>query len=368
MNGNLKNALLKSRYPWYTYNLEKGLANWRKAVNQLNGGGGTVYNVNFLGDSLTEGALSDPAMTNAWQLGFVGLIRTRLAALFGDVGLGFIPVYHPSYANTPLFSLGSGWSITDDWTVGVGGRCAVVSSGTNTMTFSFIGPGVRLLYGTGSILGTFEWRIDSDSYTAVNSYSASVGRGVLDISGLSDASHTLSVRRKSGYVIIVGACPIGSKTKGIRVNQMGCFGQVAADFLHSTAGDEPLMEELVIDYWTPTLTVISLILNDARDSTNINNYKSQIQGLITRAKAYGDVLMFNYAITSEVPYANLIPYSIACKEIAVLNDVGYVDLCAAFAGPVMSAAKGFTSPDDIHWTDAGHAAVAKLLLEDILLA
>lgn len=368
MNRNLRNTLLKPGYPGYVYNGEKGLAKWRSALKQLKAGAGTIYNLNFIGDSITEGALSDAEPQNWITKGFVGNVRNKLTAMFGDTGTGFIPVYHP-YGH-PFWTLNGSWALDEEWDIGVSKICALCPSATSTMTFTFTGTALKVLYGIGSIVGQFDWKIDAGSNTRVNSYGASLAVGEINITGLSDASHTLTITKVAddNYVAIFGAYPVKG-TRGIRCNQMGSFGKFAADFVDYTGG-EALVQGLEIDYWTPTLTVISLILNDAEAGTSVATYKSQLQTLITSAKAYGDVLLFNNAFTIAPPlaYSSAIPYSNALKDLAVANNICYVDLCAAVGGPAMALAKGFVDVDGLHWNASGHAAVADIFLKKALLA
>lgn len=353
--------------PWYFYNIQSGLQNWRNVRSAIAAGENIIANLNFLGDSYVEGAISDDVNSRNWLTkGFPGLIRAELASRYGDVGTGFIPVFYPFW--DPFWALNGSWQIADDWEIGVAQTCAICPSGTSTMTLPFVGTGLKVLYGKGGLVGQFRWKIDSGSNTTINSYSATPELGVINITGLSAGSHTLTITKvsDSAYAAIFGACPINDAPRGIRCHTMARWGKLANHFIASNAGDEPYVEEAEIDYWQPKLTIIALVANDVDAVTGIATYKSRIQTLITRAKAFGDVLLFNNAATSYVSTAQLQPYANALLDLANDNNVAYIDYSAKHGDNGLYALLGYEHDDGVHYTAAGHQDMADTLLVALL--
>lgn len=343
------------------------LPNLRAALVALDGGANTIYNMVVLGDSLCEGGIADESEPNNYlTLGFVGQLRTYLASLYQDVGMGFLSVFHPHENAGNMWTLGAGWSLNDAIGWGVGKLLAIGSSGTGTITLRFTGSAIRIFHLVGSIGGSFKWKIDSGAETQVSTYAADGAIGHTDIAGLTDTSHTLTIKRIADGkdVYLLGALPVNEATKGMRINNCARWGTKAGDAI---SGDSPeFVDEMEIDYWEPVLTILAFGANDCIEATSVETFSTQLQSLITRAKAYGDVLLLNDACSPAVDQEDLLAYSEEMESLAATNEVAYFDLVTALGGVANAVAEGYIASDNTHWSLAGHTAAANILIPRLI--
>lgn len=343
------------------------LPNFRAALSALDGGASTIYNVVVLGDSLCEGGIADESEPNNYlTLGFVGQLRTYLASLYQDVGMGFLPVYQPHENSGDMWTLGTGWSLNDAIGWGVGKLLAIGESGTGAITLSFTGSAIRIFHLVGSIGGSFKWKIDSGSETQVSTYAEDGAIGYTDISGLTDAAHTLTITRIADGkdVYLLGALPVNDATKGVRINNCARWGSKVE---HTISGDSPeFVDELEIDYWEPVLTIIAYGANDCIEATSVETFGTQLQSLITRAKTYGDVLLLNTACSPAVDQEDLLAYSEEIESLAATNEVAYFDLVTALGGVANAVAEGYIASDNTHWSLDGHTEAANILIPRLI--
>jgi hypothetical protein len=363
MHTALRNVLAKPHMP-YVFNETHGLKKWREALRSLKAGENTIYNLNFCGDSMTEGATSDADPNNWRAYGYVGRLRTKLSSIIGDVGEGFVPAYAPHGGTRWVRN--TGWSLAE---IGIGPTqcCAAGASGTGTMTFSFTGPEIDVYFLRWPGGGTFSWKIDGGSAMNVNTASGGAEVWAAQIAGLSDAAHTLTLTRiaDGATVYIFGALPKTTATRGIRVNNMARWGTGTAEHLSESYAD--FAQGFEISDWAPKLTVLGIVGIDAMAGLEIATYKSRMQTLISLAKASGDVLLLCNACAPVLAPDVLKPYADVLLGLAHLNNCCYINLLPPLRGPYLADADGLIHTDDTHWTMKGHY-VAYKELERLLLA
>jgi len=350
-----------------TYNINNGLKKWRAALAKLKSKQSGIINLNFIGDSNTEGYGSDDLAPNTFAYGYPGRIRTKLASLYGDVGAGFLAPATP-YAS-PFWVLGTGWQLNTAYGWGVCKTCMVTSTLDSIMTLNFTGTGINLFYGRGSGCCKFTWKIDSGSETTVDAH----GDGAimtLSISGLSSMSHTLTIKNiaHTSYPaatsqFFFGGYPVNDAVSGIRVNNLAKYGNPASSFVFNTIFSTSNIAALL----PPTLTIIATIGIDAASGTPLASYKDSLQSMITSAKVSGDVLLLNNAIMPGVSNQTAAIYGGVMRELAKENDIAYVSYVARVGSNSDTATRGLIRSDDlVHLTKTGAQDLATFLLNILL--
>lgn len=182
-----------------------------------------------MGDSIMEGL--DATAIGAAGTRWIDLLRDYLRARWqpGGVtgGAGYLPIYQPFVASSWTSVTGA----SDLVAHGLGKKAAVFSAGGHGATLVFTGTGLDIIYTKGNGYGTFSWAIDGGLATNVNTNSggAETDGWVVQIRGLSDASHTLVLARVSGAVIVDGAMVYrGDEAAGIRMWDAGHGGHTAS--------------------------------------------------------------------------------------------------------------------------------------------
>ena len=122
-------------------NKKTGLKKWTAAQRDIENPSGTntVYNVVFIGDSITEGIASTHEMTKSHYV----LTRNAINAKYGDAGVGTVPIYWASATGIDDFFTNVGWT---EQTFGYGGRCYYSNANGRTLTGTFTGTGFDLYF------------------------------------------------------------------------------------------------------------------------------------------------------------------------------------------------------------------------------
>ena len=339
----------------FIYNADIGLRKWRAALANMKVKNDVILDVPFIGDSITEGQSASDYRLG----GYVGRIRSALAEKYGDVGLGFVPVYYPG--NAPLWSFSGNWI---DNTGGYGPSGISKRSTTNgdTATLAFNGTGITVMGLQGPGVADISVSIDGGMPTTLNFKGSTIKPVFRSITGLADGNHIMTITTNVApgeSFWLIGAYPIKG-TKGIRVHPMAKQGART----HNVNTDQAMQAE--IDVWDPKLTVIAIGTNDIPAGLSADNYGAQLQTLVTRAKRYGDVLLVSVGLirTDYDDIANL--YNETMKNIALTNNVAFIDIRDRWGGSADYAMNtlGFLY-DPVHPNDVGHQDIATAILRVI---
>lgn len=326
--------IIRRKDPWILHNFNNGgLDKFRAAKANLEAGNNAIYNVVVISDSSGEGYMADESSPlNNIANGYVGLLNSAFASRYQDLGTGFLPVFALSGASEHPWSFDANWTWLDGGYGIVGDHYVAMTTGS-VATFNFNGTGVVVTAVRGDACGSFAASIDSVSKGTFNTYKTGEIDGAEDFviaaaGTLSDGNHTLTITTSSSAVVLlVGAYPLTNNTRGMRVIRCCKYGTTVANYTWAGSGYVMFAE---IDHWTPILTIIALIANDAA-GTNISTYKTEIQRLITKGKEFGDVLIYaNYPRPDYAGSINL-PYVAALKELSDVNNVPMIDLCTPYA-------------------------------------
>ncbi|WP_337033218.1 GDSL-type esterase/lipase family protein [Paenibacillus illinoisensis] len=350
-------------------NGSNGLARWRSALAKVSNGD-LIANLNIIGSSSVVGVGSggggvagNLAITqNSLVKSFPGRLRTKLAEKFGNVGRGFVPTHYDKF-----------WTFTGAWAglanYGIIGAQAKKSTTLgDSASFSFNGTSLTLVLVTGTFGAGFSVAIDGgapQTFTSVGT--ATAAKEFVVATGLTDGAHTAvititTVATATHGLTIVGAYEGKAATAGVRVNAIGVTGSKTSAAL----GENFLYAE--IDMWNPALTVISYSSNDYASQTALETFRTQTQTLITRAKQFGDVLLFPAGTRVASLAIPLESYINVYRELADANGIAFVDSYTRWkADP--SYAKNtlqFIASDDVHMNDYGHQDLADALYNALI--
>lgn len=353
-------VLDKKRTPNHFYIPPGSFSNFKTAREAILQGSSTTYNINFLGDSITEGvgATNYDSYTNA-NKSYVSQVREKINLKYGNTGFGFIPVGYP-YNKTLKWTFGGeGWT---DSTYGANAYSKKSSTNGDTATLTFTGTGIGLLFMNANTMGKFTYSIDGsdpveiDTYSAVTSYSK-----IYEITGLESGEHTITITNTTPdakYLEFQGGYPI-TTNPGFRVNMVGRasvgMGSIGA-FARSLCAS--------IDVFTPVLTVISYSSNDFKSQLALGTYETYLKAIITRAKMYGDVLITTIGLRNESKTIPQESYFNVLRSVAVSENVPLLDIAKKWGNAASAVSNGYiTSPETTHPNDVGHGDIASAVLD-----
>ncbi len=341
-----------------TYNTENSLRIWKAALAKLKSGTSAIFNMVCLGDSLTEGQGTTTYITQ----GYVGLIRNKLKALYGDVGTGVISNFYPS--NSPLWSMPS-WTVTNNTGYGITQYSKYANTSGLTATLTFNGTGIRIITVKGSICGKMNIQIDGGGTTVYDMNNASlINPYTFDITGLADSSHTITITTDctgGKYIYLFGAIPLKG-TAGMRVHNCARTG-----ILTASASTYPAVLASEIDIYAPVLTTIAFGANDYTGNVTIDAFKANVQAMITRAKTFGDVLLIANGLRTEAGAYPQSQYAMALKSLATLNNCAFIDINSRWNNSYTYANTTLGLMfDGVHPNLAGHQDVATAILNVLL--
>ena len=318
------------------FNLDKGLAAWRNKL-KLNTG---TLNINFEGDSITEGTGATP---DARTGGFVNLLRQSFNTLYGNVGEGFIPPNYPKDDEVITFTgfnNGTGFGVT--------------GQGFNTNTpgdkaeWSFTGDGLEVFISRASVAGEYKLFVDEVLIdTHDTQFSGTIHQDSVIYSGLGSGAHTARFERFTGFVYFWGFREIQGSV-GISCNMCARFGIKA-----TSADSDPSREST--EYLNPDLSVIAFVANDSNNQTVLATYVSELETIIVSAKTTGDVLILvNGLHSTETSPISERKYGNALAVLASAHNCAIIDINRYWGddGPTTQDLGFFD--DDVHPSDKGH--------------
>lgn len=349
----LNTSLLKRKF-WNTRNLYgAGLDAWKTAKSALDAGGSGISNVVFLGDSAGEGQWAALTYSDILANGFVGLFNAACAARWQDNGVGLQTSLSLSMGGSSWVF--SPWTYDAHWSLslgsyGIGSCCMNASYSGAVATFRFKGTGIVINCTCGWTTGAAHISIDGASKTDMDTAFAGITSKSFTYDGLEDGEHTLTITTASASLVLInGVYPLTAATRGIRTIR-NCIAGIGVGFF-TTAN----ALYASITQWNPVLTVIALIANDAGGGTDVTNYKTYTQTLITEAKKTGSVLLYaDYPRPDKAPNISD-PYLVKLQELSDENDVPLIDCITPLKGKLYQL--GCVSTDNIHPNAKGHNAL-----------
>lgn len=158
-----------------------------------------------------------------------------------------------------------------------------------------------------------------------------------------------------------GVSCFDSTLNAIRIVNGGINGAATGPY----AGTDSLKIFPVI---APDLTFINLGINDTALSIPLATSIANTQALITAAKATGDVILVGTTPYSSGTVVNLPPYIRAMKELAVKNQVGFIDLYSRVRSQALAdgGSPTYYTSDGTHLSNLGNSDVATVYYNYLL--
>ena len=336
-----------SSLPMATYNLGPGLQAWRSYLDDTN-----VINVLLVGESTTEGLFA----SNIEGTSYTAILRRRLQNVFGDGGLGLIPLYR----ELPPFT--SIWDTQGNWQQGVNDKYGpfeftYFATGSQSYTeISIYGDNVDVFLvlgptGTNGPTGAY-WQVDNGPANYFNSHAPTLMQSTLNISLGAPGWHTLRLTAPSAAAKFFGLWGASANLgqRGVRVHNAGKNGERVG----KTA--TPFARQF-IGRLNPRLTVIAFSSNDYAMQTDTNEFRNSILALIQEAQQTGSALLLGANprradIPTPIPQS---AYHAILKDLAFAQNCAFIDMNERWGGdPTNARALGF-SLDFVHPTDLGYA-------------
>jgi len=351
----------------------------------------TLVNVVCVGDSITVGVGSDGSPnatagsgvdTTYRAKGYVGQLQRLFAATYGDTGQGGI-VGNDNGARVTLTA--ASLSSTGPVEGGVS-----LSDATKNAAWSITDTCTSIdVYWWDGGRGQWTWSVDAGAATGTaaagaNTGSTNLGFNKTTISGLTSATHTLTITgTAAGSNVIAAVVPIKAST-GVMVHRYGRSGNTTPNLIgtdSSQTGNTSLrVQQGYLRCPSPDLVVVPLGTNDfaGQNATALSglkpgtipvDYKANLQAFISAAAARSvPVLLVGEPRQHSQNYPAPMVYTEAdyydrCRELALSNaNTAYIDIGGDLWGSnVLSQARGLLTSGSVHPTSRGHGSIARLL-------
>lgn len=309
----------------------------------------------FYGDSITQGAWAGTTELTDWPtLGFVGLFRQALQRVYGNGGLGFVPLFRKEWVKAGT------WAQAVDSAPFSACWYATTDTATYTLTTKAgDGDNVDVFYVDTS--AAFTYTIDGGSAVTIPATGSPVNATVkTNIALPSDGVHTLQIiGPTSGTLYLVGAA-IYKGTGGVVVHNIAKSGALIGDMGYN-AGTSISRTAVITQHLNPRLNIVGFMANDYNGQTALATYNARLGYLVDKAVAQGDTLMWlppdNNNADLTITEAQ---YRAEAKAVAVAKGIPWLDVAAAW-GPASAAAPRYY--DNLHPNALGHRLLAGLFLK-----
>lgn len=293
---------------------------WQLALAQVQEAvSGAVATVAFIGDSWVQNE----------RIG--APLRTWLQAQYGNAGPGYVGIGNSHGAPTVA---GMTFTRTGTWTDSdqVAGSRGVDIAHADTTDISTPGKVVIVGVFTDADIhymaqvdgGSFRWRIDAGSWSTVSTAAGAEAHAVEAITGLSNASHTLTIEctvaGTAGIRMLGVDCKINAN--GVRLHRVGNGGATGIDYTDVDA----TIWQASLTQLNPDLSIILLGTNDHNLEYAPSAFAVTIDTMIDRIRAAVptcDVLLLTPALNGLSKAYSLSQY------VDELRDMAVADSCAA---------------------------------------
>jgi hypothetical protein len=338
----------------FTFNIKKGLQNWRNSYSSIKNGSNEIINIAGLGDSILTGQLAGNTSGADYASyivnGVLGKLRDHFNTVYDDGGRGFIPNSH--YPGV--------WDKLGSWFTAIGygicNSCWASTTNGSTMTLAFNGTGITVYGLRMNGLSTFTITVDGGTPQPFTEYNSTEQTAYpFTVSGLEDGDHTAVITVTGGALYVFGAMEIKGN-KGVRVHTNSRGGSKSADGAVSKSLD------MEINAVSPVLTIINHCANDYSNQISLDSYKSNMQSIITRAKSYGDVLILLTPLNNSLTIKST-SYQNTLYDLAKENACAVVDFVKKWGGNVnIARTNGFMHADLTHPLQLGHDDMSNTIM------
>ena len=323
--------------PSGNFNLSaNNLIHWRAAVSRVKSGLGRGKLL-VISDSTATGTGAGSSgsynTTGAYPYNWVTALSKQLSSFvatndntfFGDqniVGSGQQTNYNTYDTRV---TVGGGWSVA----TGLGGLGANFYTSGSAGTLAFTPSGnidsVTIWYTTSGGLGTFTTNFDGGSSLGTINQGTGGTTYTSTTYTTTSGTHTYNVVWASGTIYFSGEVAYLSTTPAIDLYHSGWFSAYASSFNTSSSPWNPIP---AIQTVAPDLTIIALTINDSNNGTTLSSYQTNMQAIITAAKASGDCLLVGGAPSNTTQAINgtLATFLAVNRTLALSNGCDFIDI------------------------------------------
>lgn len=334
------------------------LPKWKTA---LGSSASSIASAVFLGTSTIQGANATDIDRRYHQI-----ISNELSRTYN--GSKYVRYYSPqadlvnTYTSFFTYTDGTGSHVLVS--EGLSLRTVTLTNGAKT-AITLTASAVSVLFVQGSAYGQGTVDVDgSSTLWPSDPRSGDHHDGVYSVTGLSNASHTVTITAPvSGSIKFTGLAAhgyaSGDVTKGVYFYNSGHGGFTTTDFV----GQTYLFDRIASI--NPQLVALMFGTNDYGSNIPLSTYQANLSSIISSIKA----LVPNADILIVSPYKRLdlfpaIPwtsYTAINKNIASTFNCPYVDLTSFYPSSTSFNYPTIIDTDNLHQTDLGHSYMAKLL-------
>jgi hypothetical protein len=314
--------------------------------------GSGVCKLTAIGHSKVAGTGAAPGLTD-WPNQLKGMLAT---SGFPSLGTGFVPCNRNSLSLTGLvdarWAFGAGWALFSS-----ASSLASNSTTTNAAVFTsdVVGTKVEVFYHD-SAGRSFTVTIDGGSPVTVTPAGAGTSVGVYSVTGLSSATHSVSIARVSGTVLIFGV-DVYNTGGGIRLYNGGLGSQTSTMLADANYYATAKIAGSTAS-WNSDCTFIECITNDAFAAVPVATVMANLQTAINNVKANSQ----DVVLIAEGPISGLdtTAYVAALYQLAVTNDLPLIDLSKRWTSYPLANSYGMMS-DGTHENATGYAEKARAI-------
>lgn len=340
-------------------NGDTGLKNFKNTVK--NNANSKVIDVHNIGDSITLGSHAGENNASWIVNGYSPLLNTDFANRYELVG---------QFIHSEFGVLGDYWTYTGTWTsdsnYGFVSQNHKTTVQNSTASIQFTGTGVDVfLHKRSGFGGIAEIYVD-DVLKATINCNGTTAPYVERITGLEYGTHTLLIKKSDATaypIYVLGMCSTKGN-HGVRVNTMGISGITMA--YGAGVGITSQFDSIL---WPNLeLTTIAFGVNDYKLQTNIDTFRTQLQNIITAAKARGDVLLIwpsirdPSTVTGGSTYSQK-DYVDVYDELAKSNNVAFLNMYKMLGSSFAAAQATGLLYDTVHLNSAGHSYLEKIIFK-----
>jgi lysophospholipase L1-like esterase len=341
------------------------LRDWSAQIAKIQqAGSGEQADIALIGDSWVQNDLiGSPS-------------RTALQTLYGAGGAGYIGIGNdhgePTLTGTSYNRTGT-WTDRDNFPAPVGYGIDIADATTTDLTATVVITSITTDFTIHYIKqvngGSFRHKIDAGGWTTVNTANASTIHATEAITGLSNASHTLTIEITVAGVAGVTMLGVDARitgTNAVRLHRIGNGGATIAQYVSADA----TIWQAALTAIAPNLAIVLLGTND--DSANIvpATFATNLTTLVTRirtAMPLCDVLLLTPTANGLTPGTyGMSDYVAQIRSVAVANDCMCLDMYMSIDDYTDGDARGLFA-DTAHLNAYGGQIVANRLVRELVV-
>ena len=327
-----------------------------------------TQSVVLIGDSETQGYYATNRLTQSWA----ALLTSTLQSLYGNHGLGLIPLYDT--ANYPWTANGT-W--TGSTTIGPYEPSLTISSvfsatGTGaayspTVSYSLSGllaDSFTVLTYTASDSGSCAVSIDGGPATVLSHAPTTPAAPVTDVvaaGGLGYHSIAVGPNGATQKCYFAGVIPTRGTT-GLQVSNIAISGS-RTDMYGSVTGSAGGLGFLPL--LSPDLVIISIGINDLNNAVPLATLTTYYTNILNAAQATGASIVIMSEAPNSISDGNATwqSYRAALQSLAITYGAAFLDVTARWKTYAAANAAGYINNN--HPSTSGHNDIANYLISSL---